>query len=188
MILIWERTVFCGFMQRKVGEKINQKEDVNKKVKWAEELYEEQMKHLYKRKSPIQIVKVDFFNIFKPKGMFNQIHLYSNLSRLFFILSLTPLKEMIPVKYTSYLLIDEGKAVGTCYIIQSGKRAELTISIDEKYRHKGYGSKLVTKTLEENKHKTEIFIRVHKDNKIADNFFRKNGFGLNYYEMKHSKK
>ena len=129
------------------------------------------------------IRKTRFLDVFRSKGMFNQIHLYSNLSRMFFFLSLTPIRHLIPVKYTSYLLIDDGDVVGTGYIIQSGERAELTISIDKKYRRQGLGSAIIIKILEENKNKVEIFLRVHKNNRVALKFFTKLGFKITYQEM-----
>lgn len=129
------------------------------------------------------IKRVRFLDIFNPKGMYAHIRFYRKISFLFFIVSLTPVREFVPVKYIAYVLIDKNRIVGKAYLIKSGKRAELTIGLNKSYRFKGFGTKLIKRLLEENKDKMEIFLRVHKNNKLAQKFFKKHKFKKVYDEM-----
>ena len=128
------------------------------------------------------IRKVKFSDIFK-KEIYDHIRCYRKISFLFFVISLTPLRALAPVKYISYVIIDGNKIVGEAYLIRSGKRAELTIGLDKSYRSKGFGTKLIKRLLDENKNKMEIFLRVHKNNKSAQKFFEKCKFKKEYDEM-----
>ncbi|MBI2559327.1 GNAT family N-acetyltransferase [Candidatus Woesearchaeota archaeon] len=128
------------------------------------------------------IRKVKFSDIFQ-KQIYAQIKLYRKISFIFFVISLTPLRVFVPVRYIAYVLIDGDKIVGKAYLVKSGKRAELTVGLGESYRSKGFGAQLVKRLLDENKDKMEIFLRVHKDNRAAQEFFKKHKFRKEYDEM-----
>ena len=128
------------------------------------------------------IRKVKFSDIFK-KEIYYHIKFYRKISFIFFIISLTPLRSFVPVKYIAYVLVDKNMIVGKAYLIKSGKRAELTIGLDRIYRSKGFGAKLIQSLVNENKDKMEIFLRVHKNNKSAQKFFKKCKFKKEYDEM-----
>ena len=128
------------------------------------------------------IRKVKFSDLFK-KEIYDHIRFYRKISFIFFVVSLTPLRAFAPFKYIPYVLIDGDKIIGKAYLIKSGKRAELTIGLDKSYRSKGFGAKLMKRLLSENKDKMEIFLRVHKDNKAAREFFKKHKFKKEYDEM-----
>lgn len=129
------------------------------------------------------IKKVDFLDLFNPKGMYKHIRFFSIISLGFFIGSMTFLRSIMPVKYIAFILVYNKKVVGNAYLTQKGRRAELAIAVDKEFRKKDYGSKLIKRLLEETNSNIEVFLRVKNDNAIAQKFFKKHGFVEDYSEM-----
>ena len=98
------------------------------------------------------------FNIIKE--IYDYYILHSTITFHLEPLSVEALKEFIPMNhplYTSYLITEDGKACGYCYIGPFSKRpayfrtAEITIYLKPDATHKGIGKQVLEKVTADNK-------------------------------------